>query len=469
MIRRRLVLAISATVALAIVVGSYLATEALEDRLVDDIDEQFVSGRLSDDIRQQLADRPRFGRPGRGVIEEQRELALALYDRTGRLVQATPAGTDADPVPLPDPAEVDLGDGIRTVGSVDGGPRYRAVALETVEGGRMVIGVSLAGVDETVDEARRILRVVGAVAIVASGVLCWWFVRRAFAPIDGMIATAGRIAAGDLAERTDLADDGSEVGRLGHALDRMLDRIEVAVADRTASEERMRRFVADASHDLRTPLTSVRGYAELYRQGADDPAVVAESMTRIEGEATRMSRLVEDLMLLARLDQHRPVAREPVDLGRVAGEAVDTLRVVDGDRTYDLDAPSGIVVAGDADQLRQVLDNLLANARAHTPAGTTVDVTLRTEGDQAVLVVADDGPGIADADRERVFDRFWRPTRADEDRGSGSGLGLSIVSSIVTAHDGSVTLDRSPAGGARFTVRLPVPTSRPPGTPGVRG
>jgi two-component system OmpR family sensor kinase len=454
MIRRRLVLAITVTVAAAIGIGSWLIVMALEDRLVDNIDEQFVSGSLSADIRRQLAARPQLGARTRGVIDERRELAIVVYGAGGGIVRSYAAGTAGDPEPLPDADDLLPAEGLATVGSIGDGPRYRAIALDAQRGARVVVGVSMADVDATLREARRIQTVVGLVAIAAVGLVCWLLIRRAFAPIDGMIATAGRIAEGDLTERTDVEDDTSEVGRLGLALDTMLDRIELAVADKTASEERMRRFVADASHDLRTPLTSVRGYAELYRQGGDDPETVARSMERIEAEATRMSRLVDDLMLLARLDQQRTPDARPVDLGRLAGETVDAVRMVDHERIYDLDAAADAQVAGDPDQLRQLLDNLLTNARVHTPPGTTVDVTVGRSGTEVILVVADDGPGIAEAERGRVFDRFWRSKRADESRTQGSGLGLSIVSAIVDAHGGRVVADRSEAGGARFTVTL---------------
>lgn len=461
MIRRRLVAAVALTVALAIGIGSWLVVTSLEDRLIDKVDEQFDSRSLSDDLRRELADRPRLGPRPREPIEERRQLAIVVLDQQGQVVRSLPAGTPADPDPLPDGADLRPEDGLRTISAIGDGPRYRALAFGLDDGGRVVVAFSLRDVDATVGEARRIQLAVGLVAIAAVAALCWWFIRRAFEPIDGMIATAGRIADGDLAERTGVAGGASEVARLGAALDTMLDRIEVAVADKTASEERMRRFVADASHDLRTPLTSVRGYAELYRQGADDPEVVARSMERIEAEATRMSRLVDDLMLLARLDRRRPAGAVPVDLSAVVGEAIDAVRAVDGDRRYDFDIPIGTMVTGDRDQLRQVFDNLLGNARAHTPAGTTVDVALvPSEPGDVSIAVSDDGPGLDDSERDHVFDRFWRSTRADDGVHEGSGLGLSIVRSIVTAHGGTVSVDRSPGDGARFTVTLPTGESR---------
>ena len=457
MIRRRLVAAVTLTVALTIGIGSWLVVTALEDRLIDNVDEQFGSGRLADEVRRNLGRRDGFGGRGPALVDERRRLAIVVYAPGGSVVRSIAAGTEADSDPLHDAAGLDPADGIRTVSSVgDDGPRYRAVALEGERGGAVAVGLSLAEVDATLDEARAIQRAVGLVAILVVGALCWWLIRRAFAPIERMVTTAGRIADGHLAERTGVHDDASEVGRLGAALDTMLDRIEAAVAQTKASEERMRRFVADASHDLRTPLTSVRGYAELYRQAPDDPEVLARSMERIEAEATRMSRLVDELMLLARLDQPREAATGPLDLGRITGEAVDAIRAVDGDRTYDLSVPLDTIVAGDADQLRQVFDNLLTNARIHTPPGTTVEVSLRAGSDEAVTVdVSDDGPGFGEDDRGRAFDRFWRATRSDENPLSGSGLGLAIVDAIVRAHGGTVTLDAAPSGGARFTVTLP--------------
>ena len=459
MIRRRLVVAVTLTVALAIGLGSWLVVTALEDRLVDNLDEQFASRRLTADIRDGLVARPDFGRRGPDVVDERRGLALVVYGPTGGIVRAVAAGTEAEPQPLPDGTDLAPDEGIRTVSSVGSdGPRYRAVALALDNGGRVVVALSLADVDATLDEARRIQAAVGVVAIVVVGALAWWLIHRAFRPIEGMISTAGRIADGHLTERTGVEDDASEVGRLGVALDTMLDRIETAVAQATASEQRMRRFVADASHDLRTPLTSVRGYAELYRQAPDDPEVVGRSMARIEAEATRMSRLVEELMLLARLDEHRPVAAEPVDLALVIGEAVDAARTVDDARSYDLDVPMGTVVRGDRDQLRQVFDNLLSNARVHTPPGTTVDIALGdVDADRVSVVVSDDGPGFTEADRHHAFDRFWRSIRTDENPLEGSGLGLAIVASVIGAHGGTVALDAAPTGGARFTITLPAP------------
>ena len=463
MIRRRLVIGVTATVAIAILLASWLVVTTLERQLIDNIDAEFSNGSVNVDLRDQLLDRG----PGPDRLDERRT-ALVRYGPDGSIEASVPSGPADDPDPLPDgsDAESDVRR-IQTVSSSDDGPRYRAVVLPNRDGGWTLVGRSLAEVDETLADARRIQLLVGLAAIAVVGGLCLLQIRRAFSPIDGMIDTAGRIAGGDLTERTTVEDPDTEVGQLGTALNQMLDRIESAVAEKTESEERMRRFVADASHDLRTPLTSVRGYADLYRQGATDPESVAPGMERIEAEATRMSRLVDDLMLLARLDQRRAPAAEPVDLGRVAGDAVDAIRVVDGERTYDLDvaADDPTTIAGDRDQLRQVFDNLLTNARTHTPVGTTVAITVSGDDDTVTVEVVDDGPGFRPDDRTRAFDRFWRATRSDENPLDGSGLGLSIVASIVEAHGGTVDLREATGGGAHFSLRFPTGTALTPSPP----
>ncbi len=455
MIRRRLVIGVTCTVGIAILLGAWLMVTSLESRLIANVDDGFSNGSVNVDLRDQLLDRG----PGLDRLDERRT-AIVRYSPTGRVVASVPSGAVDDPDPLPDAKSMRGSRDIQTVSSSGDGPRYRAITIADRGGGQTLIAVSLAEVDATVTEARRIQLFVGIAAIGVVGILCLLQIRRAFAPIDGMIASAGRIADGDLAERTVVDQPESEVGQLGTALNRMLDRIESAVDEKTQSEERMRRFVADASHDLRTPLTSVRGYADLYRQGATDPESVALGMERIEAEATRMSRLVDDLMLLARLDQRRSPGSVPVDLARVVGEAVDAARVVDGTRTYDLDIPAETeaTVAGDADQVRQIFDNLLTNGRTHTPPGTTMTISIRAAADLVEIDVVDDGPGFRQEDRGRAFDRFWRATRSDENPLDGSGLGLSIVRSIVESHGGTVTLAAA-GGGAHFSIRFPTDSS----------
>jgi len=292
--------------------------------------------------------------------------------------------------------------------------------------------------------------------------LAFWLVRVGLRPLEGMGETAGSIAAGDLSRRVEPADARTEIGRLGLALNAMLAQIEAAFDERRASESRLRRFVADASHELRTPLTSIRGYAELFRRGAGSrPEDLAKTMRAIEAEASRMGILVDDLLLLARLDQGRPLEREPVNLSRVASEAVESARAIEPDRPGDLEFDGPAMVAGDRGRLRQVLDKLLDNARVHTPAGTGVKLSLGTEADCVLLSVADQGPGLQPDVAARVFERFYRGDPARSRRTGGAGLGLSIVSAIVEAHGGSVACRPNDGTGATFEVRLPARTEEP--------
>jgi two-component system OmpR family sensor kinase len=256
---------------------------------------------------------------------------------------------------------------------------------------------------------------------------------------------------------------------VGAAFDTMLDQIEAAFADerqarvaRERSEERLRQFVSDAGHELRTPLTSVRGYAELYRAGGlDDPAELEKAMTRIAGESRRMSGLVEDLLLLARLDQGRPLRRDLVDVSGLVGDAVHDARTLEPDRPIRADVARGVAVVGDEDRIRQVVANLLANVRVHASPGTPIEVALRTVDGRCELDVVDHGPGIDPAHADRVFERFYRADAGrSRDRG-GSGLGLAIAASVIGVHGGSIAHRPTPGGGATFRVTLPVAPATP--------
>ncbi len=312
--------------------------------------------------------------------------------------------------------------------------------------------------------------VVGGVLVLAA-VSALGLVRLGLRPLTDIEETAGAIAAGDLSRRVTPAEPDTEVGRLGLALNAMLAQIEAAFAERTASEQRLRRFVADASHELRTPLTSIGGYAQLFRHGAaEHPEDLAKTMERIEREAARMGVLVEDLLLLARMDEGVSVTRSPFDLAALAAHAVEDARAADPDRPITLEAPSPVHVDADEDRLKQVLDNLIANARAHTPPGTPATVRVAERDGAAVLEVADEGPGVPPEDRDRVFERFYR---ADPSRtraaGGGAGLGLAIAAEIARAHGGTLELVPTETGATfRLTIpppAEPAPTPPPPAPP----
>ncbi|MBV8162345.1 MAG: HAMP domain-containing histidine kinase, partial [Acidimicrobiia bacterium] len=284
-----------------------------------------------------------------------------------------------------------------TVGSSEpGGPEFRVRASVIAGTGQtLIVALPLRDLQATLTHFRNIELLVTAGVALAVALIGLWLVRVAMRPLTGMATTADHIAGGDLSRRVSPADERSEIGRLGLALNTMLTRIESAFAQRQQSEDRLRRFVADASHELRTPLTSIRGYAELFRRGAATrPDDLAKAMSRIEEEAARMGILVEEMLLLARLDQGRPLERKPVDLSAMAAQAVGDARVVEPTRPVDLDVDGPVQVIGDALRLRQVLDNLLANIRTHTPPATPATVRVHANGDgkTAVLTVEDEGP-----------------------------------------------------------------------------
>ncbi|MEV4202979.1 sensor histidine kinase, partial [Micromonospora globbae] len=271
----------------------------------------------------------------------------------------------------------------------------------------------------------------------------------------GEVALSERVPESDTDPRT-------EVGQVGGALNRMLGHVAAALAARQASETRVRQFVADASHELRTPLAAIRGYAEVARRGRDQvPPDVAHALRRVESESTRMTHLVDDLLLLARLDSGRPLVAEPVDLTALVVDALSDAHVAGPEHRWQLDLPDEpLTVTGDAARLHQVVANLLANARVHTPPGTTVTTTLRGEPDAAVLRVADDGPGVPPTLRAEIFERFTRGDSSRSRAHGSTGLGLSIVAAVVEAHHGTVTVDSHP-GRTVFTVRLPSPAPSP--------
>jgi two-component system OmpR family sensor kinase len=308
------------------------------------------------------------------------------------------------------------------------------------------------------DELRLLEILVGAAVLLGLGGLAWWTVQIGLRPLQRIRVTAGAIAAGDLSQRVAVSDPRTEVGQLAVSLNEMLSQIERAFDARAASESRMRQFMADASHELRTPLSSIRGYAELFRHGAKArPADLEKAMSRIESESSRMSQLVDDLLLLARLDEGRPTESTVVDLSQLAVDAAADASVADRHHPIKVDAPTAVEVVGDEPRIRQVVGNLVRNAMVHTPAETKVEVGVGADPEGfAVLSVTDHGPGISDEQAAKIFDRF---VRLDESRSrdhGGSGLGLAIVAAIVAAHHGRVRYQPTPGGGATFLVWLPL-------------
>jgi two-component system OmpR family sensor kinase len=358
-----------------------------------------------------------------------------------------------------------------TVPATTGGAGFRVRAMQRPDGpGSIVVGMSLQSVEDTVGRLQTITWLVALGVLAVLAVLAAVAVRIGLRPLASVERTAEDIAAGDLSRRVPPGSRRTEIGRLSAALNVMLAQIESAVAASERSETALRQFLADASHELRTPLTTVRGYAELARKGAF-PSESAEEhgLERIEAEASRMGGMVDDLLLLAYLDQNRPLRREIVDLAALTADAVADARVRAPDRRIDYAAPDAeVLIDADADRTRQVLANLLGNAVTHPPAGTPVRVVLRRVGDEVTLEVVDDGPGLAAEQVGRLFERFYRVDVGRSRALGGSGLGLAIVQAIVQASSGSVRCVSEPGRGTSFVVTWPVHTQHSADLQGAR-
>jgi len=341
--------------------------------------------------------------------------------------------------------------------------RVAVIPLET-GAGAVVVATPLREIDQTLDRLVVVEAIVVAALLLALLGVGWVVIRLALRPLDQMSRVANAITEGDLSRRVSPATARTEIGRLGLSLNRMLARLEEAFVALARSEERQRRFLADASHELRTPLASIRGYAELFRLGpARDAAALERAMARIESDAARMGALVDGLLALARLDQLPQSERALVDLGEVAAQAVADAQATAPGRSIRLTSSGTVEVLGDEDGLRRVLANLLSNALIHAPAGGPVEVTVDRDHAEAVIEVRDHGPGLPPGTEEQVFERFWRADGSRAHAAGGSGLGLSIVREIVRAHDGTVRAANHEQGGAVFTVRLPAAPRRGPG------
>jgi two-component system, OmpR family, sensor kinase len=481
-LRRRLVVVLVALVAVVALGMGAVSALALRGSLVTQVDEQLsaANGRAANASMRfppgeattdpgSGDDRPSPGnlQPGQGIntinlfqlddvvradyIDEDGQRRYLDDAQTATLL-AVPQDDHAHPVALGD-----LG-------------TYRAMSRTTADGAVVVTALPTEDLTSTVTRFVVVELVVGVLALLVAATLGLVLVRRELRPLDRMAATAARVSRlpldrGEvvLAERVaeQDTDPATEVGQVGSALNQLLGHVSAALTARHESESQVRQFVADASHELRTPLASIRGYAELVRRSPEVlPDGAVTSLGRIESEAARMTGLVEDMLLLARLDAGRTLETEPVDLGMLAIDAVGDAHAAGRDHQWRLDLPDAEhdaepVVVGDEHRLRQVFANLLTNARVHTPPGTTVTVQVRTVGTDVEVRVTDDGPGIPDELRDRLFQRF---TRGDESRtrGTGStGLGLAIVDAVVGAHGGTITADSGPDGGTTFTVRLP--------------
>jgi two-component system OmpR family sensor kinase len=473
-LRRRLVLGIVALLAAVTIVIGVVSVLALQGFLVGRLDDQLTqaTGRSQDAFNHPPSDGGQVGSPASDLVAlpGQRTGTLVGLLDNGELSSAAVLDEQGRPVTI-DASQLAHLNGI----PIDGAPRtvdfggdlgsYRVVVRETTLGAGLVIGLPLADVQATVFQLTVLIAIIGIAGVVAAAIVGAVVVRLALRPLERVASTATRVSElpldrGEVALAVRVpeadADPATEVGRVGAAFNRMIEHVSSALSAREASERKVRAFVADASHELRTPLASIRGYSELTRRGGHDlPEDVTHAIGRVESESVRMTALVEDLLLLARLDEGNAIEGADVDLSRLLIDTVSDARAAGPDHEWNLDLPEKTVhVHGDQARLHQVLANLLANARTHSPAGTKVTASLKPRGGRVVIEVSDTGPGIDPALAPRIFERFVRGD-GSRSRASGStGLGLAIVTAVVEAHGGTAEV-RSEPGHTVFRVILP--------------
>jgi len=457
-LRARLLLGVVALAAVGLVAANVATYSTLSSYLLD----------RTDSTLDQTAQTLRRPGPGGGIRSAPPGTFVQVRSLDGDTVVATFSGATLPGASVPAP---NLPDAVRppalnrtteavryfTVGGAHGGPEYRVRAsIAQGDEAMLLVASSLRDVNSTLNRLLAIELVVTALVLAAIAGLGLWLVRLGLRPLDAIGQTASAIAAGDLSRRVERAEERTEVGRLGLALNSMLARIESSFRAQEASERKLRRFVADASHELRTPLSAVRAYAELYDRGAAErPDDLERSMKGISRESERMSVLVEDLLLLARLDDGRPLERERVELDEVVGEAVETAQAVDPDRAIELHAEPATVL-GDRVRLRQIVDNLLANVRAHTPPGTPASVSVTRRNGSAEISVTDAGPGLDEEHLEHLFERFYRADPSRARASGGVGLGLAIVAAVAEAHGGTASASSRPGEGTTVAIALPL-------------
>ena len=469
-LRNRLILAAVFLASLAIIASDFAANTALRSYLISQVDNQLFS--ISSGSLERL---DRAGIAPQNEVEESRSpfrvlqpirgvptsTSLTLLDREGNLIGQVGgelAGQNFGVTGLKVSQVEKYKNKPFTIEGEGRNPDVRALALVLPTGmGSVIAANSLEEVDKTLSQLRFLFFFLGLIAILLTALVSRWIIAISLRPLDKVEETAEAIAAGDLSARLPAAKPDTEVGRLTTSLNMMLSRIEQSFSVKVESENKLRRFVADASHELRTPLTAIRGFAELHRQGAvSGEEKTKELISRIEGESIRMSSLVEDLLLLARLDQARELDFEPVDLNTLIVEVVASAKAAGPDHPIELHLPQEeLFVLGDSRRIHQVVANLLANARTHTPLGTKINVTARQTLAEVIIEVADNGPGLSKSDQERIFERFFRadPARVRHS-GEGSGLGLSIVDAVMKAHGGYVSVKSELDKGATFTLHF---------------
>ena len=448
--------------------GTYTLLVGEVDSTVRQDRDTLVSGPLSADALHrvcQFADA--FGASDdKGIARSAKDEPFVLLDPAGELQPTCVLiGGDNEPLSreiadsIDDPgALADSGD-LTSIAA--GGHHYRAAVARLDDGSYAISTTRYDGVRNAVRKLFVMEAVFGALLLLLLAVVSSHAARRRLRPLEDMVETASAISEGDLSRRVDTSPPGgSEVEQLRDALNAMLQQVEGAMASREEAAARQRQFLADASHELRTPLATVLGYLQLYDKGILDDDEAERALSRVGAEAERMSRLVDELLALARLDQHPARDRAPVDLAALVRDAAADLRAQQPHRPVTADAGAPAVVVGDEAQLRQVLGNLLANVRTHTPEDAACTLSAATGDGAALLRIADTGPGMRPEDAARIFDRFFRADPGRARVAGGSGLGMSIVRAVVEAHDGEVALDTAPGAGMAVTIRLPLAEAR---------
>ena len=466
-LRGRLLIGVISLVVLGLVASNVVTYGLLEKSLVGRINDQLTAHATRDTAVAVLSSPNCITRgPGPGS-SFPRDTTVELLGGDGTVAKACQvqvfgaSESTARPV-LPSSLSPDGSDTPTSPITVDGSggvTHYQITAWheDSFDGQIVVFAIPLTDTESILSQLLVLEVLISLGVVAATAILAFVIIQIGLRPLQKMGAAAGDIAAGDYSRRVEPATPRTEIGRLGLALNAMLNRIEAAFEQRTASERRLRRFIADASHELRTPLTSIRGYSEMLRRGAaESPNDSNLARRRIEEESVRMSTLVDDMLLIARLDQGRPLEATPVDLQVIARDAAADARAVAPQREITLDAPDNVLVAGDDTRLRQVVGNLVRNALVHTPAKSPVEIAITTQNGSARLSVTDHGPGLPADDRERIFEPFYRADASRSRDSGGAGLGLSIVSAVVSAHGGRVQVRETNGGGATFEVQLPL-------------
>ena len=476
-LRNRLLLATVVVAAIGIGASDFAANAELRGFLIRQVDSQLASvanSTLSRLVRAGIAPNGDDGTSGSGTATPFRAMSplrgvptatsLTLLDPSGEILgevggDISTGGSQAtfSRMTL---AQVAATKGKAfTVHTENPRTSTRAVAYVLPSNlGSVVIAVSLTSVERTLQELSFLFLLISLAVLLLIGLISRWLITLSLKPLLEVEVIAAAIAGGDLSARLPEIHPATEIGRLTKSLNTMLGRIEESFQQKNESESKLRRFVADASHELRTPLTAIRGFAELHRQGAvTGEEKTKELVGRIEKESIRMGSLVEDLLLLARMDEARPHTLEPVDLTHLIEESVASALAAGPDHPIEVDVPADLYVLGDTKRIHQALGNLLANARTHTPSGTLIKVSAATNEIETTIAVKDSGPGLSESDQIRIFERFFRvdPSRARH-AGEGSGLGLSIVDAVMKAHSGTVSVDSEIGKGSTFTLHFPI-------------